>query len=142
MDRNPVMETEEFRLNCFVAQESKNNLWKSCVWKRGSDGATCTQIGINDYQTAIGSCDTPLNNLRVSEDINRNRFQCGITIPSANLKDKGNWICELRKCKEKEDGGCKSKVASECGGTSTVNVKVFIIILDAKIITYIESNYN
>jgi hypothetical protein len=138
-----VMETERFKLNCIVilkdSNKVKENLWKSCVWTRNNDGATCSKKAVNDFETIEVGCDTSMKAAGVEVD-SAKPFECKLVIPSASLLDRGNWTCMLRKCKDLKDGGCSAEEPSECKAKASVFVKVFIIFLEAKHINYTETH--
>ena len=125
------METNELRLQCVVAQQDqiKSNYWKTCVWKRNSDNATCIQKAINEVNTEMEECDTSIKNaVKVGKNV-PTRYECEMVFPSAAMKDTGTWTCILVNCKDIHDGGCNADRANDClGASSSVNVTVSIIL--------------
>jgi hypothetical protein len=132
-----VMETEKFKLNCFVITNNstkvQENLWKYCVWTRNNDGAKCSQKVVKAFgETIEDACDTSMKAAGVEVDSGK-PLECKLVVPSASLADRGNWTCMLKKCKDLKDGGCSAAEPSECMAEASVFVKVFIIFLETNI---------
>ena len=125
------MEKNELRLQCVVDQQYqiKSNYWKTCVWKRNSDNATCIQKAINEVNTKIDECDTSIQSVASDGKYVPTRYECEMVFPSAAMKDTGTWTCTLVNCKDAHDGGCNADMANDCiGASSNVNVTVSIIL--------------
>ena len=131
-----VMETERFKLNCIAipkySSKVTENFWKSCVWTRNNDAATCSQKAVKGFETIEDGCDTSMKAAGVEVDSEK-PFECKLVVSSASLLDRGNWTCMLRKCKDLKDGGCSSEAPSECMAEASVFVKVFTIFLETNI---------
>ena len=134
MSPGRVMETEKFDLNCIVdvknSKQIEENAWKRCVWKRNYDGASCIQTATDAFNTKKEACATSMHAVDTESGTVRSIIKCSISIPYASLDDRGNWTCKLEKCKDEKHGGCGANAASECMGESSVNVNVFIALLD------------
>ena len=115
------MVTEPFVLSCKVVVHGglKDNLWKTCEWRRNDDNLTCVQTAVNDFEVNKGGCFTSIEVLEIS------RMKCSIKI-NASPADRKGWTCTLAKCETDENGGCSSKYASDCIGKSVVHGTVLI----------------
>ena len=119
------METDRLSLSC-VAQfysngKENDDLWKTCTWKRDSDGAACTIEGIDDKSSKVGQCDSSIQGVKI---VGGDRYKCSIEIPEVKLKDNGIWTCSMEKCKEQSDGGCEAKDSGICEGEANVRIQV------------------
>ena len=137
MEPPRVMETEEFELHCSVILEDTTKIdelsWKTCEWHRSTDDATCTQVRkpTDSDPSAIHKqkCHISMNAAEGKAGLVTSKVKCTISIRSASISDRGSWTCMLEKCQPKDQGGCKAEHPSRCSGESSVNVKVFITIL-------------
>ena len=120
-----LMETEKLSLSCsaqFYSNGKENkDLWKTCIWKRDSDGAACKIVAENDIKTKDPECDTSIEDVK---QIGGDRHKCSIEIPEVKLKDNGMWTCSMEKCKDKSDGGCEAKDSGICEGEAKVHIEV------------------
>ena len=120
-----IMETEKLSLSCsaqFYSNGKENkDLWKTCIWKRDSDGAACKIEAVDNMRLKQPDCDTSIEGVKV---VSLSRYNCEIDIPKVKLKDNGMWTCSMEKCKDKSDGGCEAKDSGICEGEAKVHIKV------------------
>merc|ERR1712203_46659 len=107
--------------NGLHAKKGKDNLWKTCIWNRNSDGATCTIEAKDEWTTTIEQCDSSLGQVNI---IGGNRMECRINIPYVEMKDLGNWTCKMEKCNDEEKGGCGHKDSGDCSEEDAFYVAV------------------
>ena len=124
--------------NGLQAKKGKDNLWKTCIWKRNSDGATCTIEAKDEWTTKIEQCDSSLGQVNI---IGGNRMECRINIPHVEMKDLGNWTCKMEKCNDEEKGGCGHKDSGDCSEEDTFFVAVHYH-LSIYIWCFSQYNYN
>uniref|UniRef100_A0A0K2T694 Uncharacterized protein n=1 Tax=Lepeophtheirus salmonis TaxID=72036 RepID=A0A0K2T694_LEPSM len=109
-----------------------NDDWKTCSWKRLSDGKTCDiqyncsgslcSLGIGTFSRYL-NCDPELKG-RVSffgpSANERNNF-CGIVLSRLGQKDTSTWECSVEQCKFT---GCGSEDGDGTVITTTIDVNV------------------
>ena len=100
----------------------KGSLWKTCIWKRNSDGATCLIEGKDNHAADFKQCDSSIRDF--TNLVGGDRAKCAININIVKLIDNGTWTCSIEKCKHKSEGGCEHKDSGECSGEDSVNVQV------------------
>ena len=123
------METESGHFHCTAQfyseyghneKKGRDNLWKTCIWTRDLDKATCTIIATDDWKMGVEQCDSSLGDVKLSGG---NRHDCHIVLPNLTSNDGGKWTCKMEKCNEE---GCKHKDSGICSGVDTVDVTVII----------------
>ena len=126
-----LMASEELSLSCTAQfysidgleeSKGKDNLWKTCIWTRNADGATCTIIAKDEWSSKIEQCDSSLGDVNI---IGGDRMECRINIPWVKMKDLGNWTCRMEKCNQEEKGGCGHKDSGDCAEEDTFYVAVY-----------------
>ena len=87
------------------------------------DGASCSQVAINDYDRDLDTCDSSFKNVATKNE--GKSYRCGISFKAKEI-DYGAWKCMLEKCQNKRDGGCSSNIPSQCKKEIIVNATVWI----------------
>ena len=130
-----VEERETITLYCHV-----NSNWKTCKWINDKTGAQCfyTYMLVDDGWKVEEHCQGFSTNPKFFGSqrltIGKENVHCEIQIANANISDSGSWQCELEKCNNRDNNGCKEKSGSGefCTGRITVGVtfienRIFLI---------------
>ena len=134
-DDQVVNEGRNVSLFCLVRTKLKdgNDKWKTCTWRRNSDGANCSyehKKG-NDSKNeleAVGPCSALIKHYQFlkEEYTNVRGQQCIIVIPSVSQLDNADWTCTIMQCKNENVGGCGAKDGNNVTVHDTINVKVML----------------
>ena len=118
------MRTFSLNLTCMVKADNtnKNQLWKTCEWKRNSDNVTCAYQSNSDGSISRTQCHDSLKKTEFEREKN---LECKIIIPFVEFVDDGKWTCKMEKCQNVDDGKCKDE--NNCVGEEDVYIRVLNI---------------